>query len=59
MKLKNIPSILFCCKLLIYFLIFDGLENVCPYENDNFKVIQPSNEPNFEELAKLRDLLNS
>lgn len=37
MKLKNIPSILFCCKLLIYFLIFDGLENVCPYENDNFK----------------------
>ena len=29
------------------------------YENDNFKVIQPSNAPNFEELAKLRDLLNS
>ena len=37
MKRKNYPSILFCCKLLIYFLIFDGLENVCPYENDNFK----------------------
>lgn len=29
------------------------------YENDEFKVIQPSHEPNFDELGKLKDLLNS
>lgn len=29
------------------------------YGNDEFKVIQPSHEPNFDELGKLKDLLNS
>lgn len=29
------------------------------YENDEFKIIQPSNEPNFKELKELQDLLNS
>lgn len=29
------------------------------YENDEFKVIQPSHEPNFKELGELKDLLNS
>ena len=29
------------------------------YENDEFNVIQPSHEPNFKELDKLKDLLNS
>ena len=29
------------------------------YENDEFKVIQPSHEPDFNELDKLKDLLNS
>ena len=29
------------------------------YEDDGFKVIQPSYEPDFAELGKLKDLLNS
>ncbi|AWX32893.1 IS4 family transposase [Methanosphaera sp. BMS] len=37
MKRKYLPSILCCCKLLIYFLIFDGINEVCSYENDSFK----------------------
>lgn len=37
MKRKTISSKLFCCKLLIYFLIFDGFHEICTSENDNFK----------------------
>ncbi len=29
------------------------------YENDEFKVIQPSHEPDFKELNELKELLNS
>lgn len=29
------------------------------YENDEFKVIQPSHEPNFKELEELKNLLNN
>ena len=29
------------------------------YENDEFKVIQPSHEPNFKELEGLKNLLNN
>ena len=29
------------------------------YENDEFKIIQPSHEPNFKELEELKNLLNN
>lgn len=37
MKLKNISSILYCCKLLICFLIFIEFESLSSYEKDCYK----------------------